>query len=392
MTSKAYKDLKNELGLDETFTKSIREQSNRYDSVKSNIPDIAGLNFGADILFMPHTKKGVKYLLVITDLASNAFDIEPLKSKDSKSVLQAFRKIQSRKYVNITKKNTTSIRTDAGNEFLGVFDDYLQSKDMNILHSIAIPNRHKQNANAENLNRLLGRLFNGYMNAIEKKTGKPFNDWDNIIDIVRDKVNKIRTRKTKTHKGFIEDTVRNLKDYDFERTDTKKTKKGTGKTLEKDYPEIFDVVLKNPKFKVGDLVYVKLDYPENALGQKQDTTTFREGDYRWSQVPKAIKKVLLYDKGYRYIVNTYENTAFSENELMKSNDDAEKYVINYLDGKKTIKRKIYYLVKWKGYKDKTWEPKTELMKDIADMIEDYEEDIRNGVANRRKTIGKKKNN
>ena len=292
---------------------------------------------------MPHTKKGIKYLLVITDLATNAFDIEPLKNKDSESVLEAFKKIQKRKYVNITKKNTTSIRTDAGKEFLSVFDDYLHSKDMNILHSIAIPNRHKQNANVENLNRLLGRLFNGYMNTIEKETGKPFNEWDDIIDKVRDKVNKIRTIKTKTRKGYIEDIVRNLKDYDFE-------KKVQNNENENDYPEVFDVVMKNPKFKVGDLVYVKLDYPENALGHKQDTSTFREGDYRWSQVSKKIKKVLLYDKGYRYIVNTYENTAFSENELMKSNDDVEKYVIDYLDGKKTMNRKIYYLVKWKGYK------------------------------------------
>ena len=383
MTSKAYKKLKKELRIDETFTKTVKDKPHKYDSVKTNIPDISGLNFGADILFMPHTKKGIKYLLVITDLATNAFDIEPLKNKDSESVLEAFKKIVKRKYVNITKKNTTSIRTDAGKEFLSVFDDYLHSKDMNILHSIAIPNRHKQNANVENLNRLLGRLFNGYMNTIEKETGKPFNEWDDIIDKVRDKVNKIRTIKTKTRKGYIEDIVRNLKDYDFE-------KKVQNNENENDYPDVFDVVMKNPKFTVGDLVYVKLDYPENALGHKQDTSTFREGDYRWSQVSKKIKKVLLYDKGYRYIVNTYENTAFSENELMKSNDDVEKYVIDYLDGKKTMNRKIYYLVKWKGYKKKTFEPKTELIKDVSIMIKDYEEDIKNGVANRRKPIRKKK--
>ena len=39
--------------------------------------------------------------------------------------------------------------------------------DQNILHSVGEPNRHNQLANAENLNKTLGRLLAGYMNSKE---------------------------------------------------------------------------------------------------------------------------------------------------------------------------------------------------------------------------------
>ena len=109
-----YKQLKDKLNIDETYTHSLRNEPKNYDRVKDNVPNIEGLNFNADLLYMPKTKNKELYLLVITDLASKAFDIEPLKKKDSKSVLEAFNNILKRNNVDITKKHTISIRTDSG--------------------------------------------------------------------------------------------------------------------------------------------------------------------------------------------------------------------------------------------------------------------------------------
>ena len=364
-----YKQLKDKLNIDETYTHSLRNEPKNYDRVKDNVPNIEGLNFNADLLYMPKTKNKELYLLVITDLASKAFDIEPLKKKDSKSVLEAFNNILKRNNVDITKKHTISIRTDSGKEFMGEFHNFVKN-NLNILHSISSTNRHRQNANIENLNRLLGRLFNGFMNSMEKKTANRFNDWSDVIKVVRTDLNRIRKQPTQTHKEVITEALNKTYDDLF---------KGKG-----NYPSVFDVAIKNPKFKVNDLVYHKLDYPENALGNKQDTATFREGDYRWSQIAKPISKVLLYNHNYRYLLDKNKNVSYAENELKKSSEEKQRYIIDYIDGKKIKNRKVYYIIKWKGQRKKTEEPKTELMKDIPIMIKEYEEDMRNGVPNRRK--------
>ena len=105
------------------------------------------------------------------DLYNNDFDIEPIKTKEPKEVLEAMKTMFKRKYI---KKPYASIRTDAGTEFQGVFHKYLFDESM--LHRIAIPNRHQQLANVENVNRQLGRLFNGYMNNKEEQTGRVYKN------------------------------------------------------------------------------------------------------------------------------------------------------------------------------------------------------------------------
>ena len=126
----------------------------------------------ADILMLPETKKGFKYLLVVVHLATDEFDIEPLKDKESITVLTAFKNMFKRNFI---KQPYASVRTDAGSEFKGVFAKWLF--DESIMHKVAMPNRHKQVSNVERLNKELGRLFNGFMITIYEKSG-------NILRIV----------------------------------------------------------------------------------------------------------------------------------------------------------------------------------------------------------------
>lgn len=327
------------LNIDETFTKPKTNKQKTYNHIKNNLPNIADYNFMADLIQMPETKNGFKYILSVVDLATNEFDIEPLKNKTPEDVLLAIKKMFKRPYL---KKPYASIRTDNGNEFKGIFQKWCN--DEKIFHKLNIPNRHTQMANIESLNNQLARLFNGYMNYKEKTTGKIYKNWDDVIDIIRKDLNKIRKIKV-------------------------------GKFDINDYP--FFTYTNNPKFKIGEIVHFKLDYPENALGHKQPTSVFRVGDYRLSAIPKKIVKVLNMNDSpyYRYILEGMPNVSYSEYQLIKSKEKDTKYKVKAIIGDRINKNKKEYLVWWKNYKknESTYEPKNKLIEDgLIELIRDYE--------------------
>jgi hypothetical protein len=153
--------------IDEKLTKPRLEKQPVNHQFKNNIPRIEDYNFMADLIEMPELKNKNKYILVIVDLTTNEFDIEPLKNKSAEDVLEASKKIVERSYLKISY---ASIRTDNGKEFKGVFDKFCDNN--HIFHKVNIQNRHSQLANVDSLCNQLERLFNGYMNHIEEKTGK----------------------------------------------------------------------------------------------------------------------------------------------------------------------------------------------------------------------------
>ena len=67
------------------------------------------------------------------------------------------------------------------------------------------------------------------------------------------------------------------------------------------------------KYKIGDMVHYKLDKPENALGHSQNTDKFREGDLRFSTVPKQIVKVIVMndEPRYRYMISGITNASYT---------------------------------------------------------------------------------
>ena len=326
------------LNIDETFTKRRNDKQKDFNHFKNNIPLIEDYNFMADLLELPETKNNNKYLLSVVDLATDEFDIEPLKNKTPKDVLDGFKEIFKRKYL---KKPYGSIRTDNGNEFKGIFNKWME--DENIFHKVNLPNRHTQMANVEALNKQLGRLFNGYMNQKEEATGKVYKNWDDITELVRKELNKLRKKKLKPY---------NLDDYPIVNIETQ------------------------PKFKVGDVVHYKLDWAESALGHKQPTPNFRVGDYRYSRIPKKIIKVIyMNDKPYyRYLLEGIPNASFSEYQLIQSKEKETKYKVKTIIGKRVNKKITEYLIWWDGYKkdESTWEPEQQLIKDgLKDIIDKY---------------------
>ena len=288
---------------------------------------------------LPEDKKGYKYLLVIVDIGNNEFDIEPIKSKTSKSVLNAMKTIFSRDYL---KEPKASLSTDDGTEFKDEFNTWLVKNK--IYHKVAIAGRHSQQSNVESLNKQLGYIFNLYMNMKEKESGKVFKEWTDVIDTVRIELNKLRKLPNQS-----------ISKYNYPLVNT-------------------DAI---PKFKKGDVVYYNSEFPLNALGKKQPTTNFRQGDYRYNIDAKKIKFVLPYSGNvpFRYVLEGLPNVSYTENQLMLSDEKETKYTIKDIIGKKKINNKIHYLVWWNGYKKKeaTWEPKTQLIKDgLSDYIDRFD--------------------
>eukprot|EP01038_Epipyxis_sp_PR26KG_P014302 gene14302-19183_t len=136
-----------------------------------------------------------------------------------------------------------------------------------------------------------------------------------------------------------------------------------------------------PKFNVGDFVHYKLDEPLNALGQKQNTKKFREGDYRLSKEALKIKEILYFNTPpyYRYLLEGRPNVSYCDEQLKKSNTTHEMRVPSKIVGKMKKNGETYYKIRWKNLKkkDDTYESKTNLIEDgLKDFfIDDYEENL-----------------
>ena len=328
------------LGVDESDS-AVKKMKSVFTKVKDIVFPKGGYNFMADLLELPKTKAGYRYLLVVVDLWSDEFDIEPLKTTQAKEVLEAYKTMVKRGYID---KAQASISVDGGSEFKGVFQKWLY--DNNIYRKVSMKNRKTQNANVESLNRTLGRIINGYMNQVEKDTNEEFKEWNNkgILDIIRKELNEARRRKD----GKIE------------------------------YKEIgYD----EPKFKVGDLVQYYLNTPQNIRGEEV-RGKFREGDRRWSLTPRKIVKIIRVPGPItnRYILNYIPNVSYTEDQLRLSKDKEETFEIKkIIDKNRDDDGNTIYKVWYKGYlkKDAEWILEDELKRLGADFsIEEYEKSVK----------------
>ena len=325
------------LDIDEKYTKSVKRPK-KFTSVYDSVPHIAHYNYMADLLILPESSKGNRYLLVVVDLGNDVFDMEPMKNKDASTVLSSFKAMFKRKYI---KQPEASIQTDGDGCFKSVFQKWLESED--IAHKTALPNRHSQMSNVESLNRQLGRLLNGYMNNKELKSKKQFLEWEEPLDIIRKELNEHRRLKE-------------------------------GDICNDQYPTI--KAGQDAKFKKGDIVIRLLDAPMNVLGH-QLNGKFREGDVRWNfKEPRKIVKVIPLGGNvpYRYLLEGIPNATFTDQQLMLADKEEEdsKYIVEKLTDSRTFNKVKQYLVKWKGYKDKTWESEKDLREDgIGDLIDAF---------------------
>ena len=323
-----------ELKINEKYSKPVKIKK-EFSKVKDNIPLIQDYNFMADLLELPETKKGFKYLLVVVDLATDEFDIEPITNNKSLTVVDAIKKMFNRRYI---KKPYASIRTDGGAEFKDAFEKYCYENS--ILHKIGVAGRHQQTANVERLNRELGRLIIGYLNSVEEKELKTYKEWVEIVPKVRTMLNDFR-------------------------------KKPEGDPFTDIYPTA-DLTVQ-PKYKIHDVVYRMSEKPLDALGRKQPTQNFRMGDYRWERIPRKIVKVLRYagKVPIRYILENLPNVAYAEYELIPAEEKEALYIVESVKAKRTIRGVKQLLIKWKGYKKTEWQDYNQIKAQIPNIDKLY---------------------
>jgi hypothetical protein len=300
MPSKSkFQQLLSDLDIADKTTKRVNT-AKEFNHVKDNIPLIENANMMADLLFLPTSKLGYKYLFVIVDLATDKFDIQEIKNKEPSTILSAMQKCFAR---GIIKKPKYTLKTDSGSEFKGIFNKYLY--DESILHKTGPSGRHSSLSNVESLNRQLGRLFNAFMNAKEKKTGKRSVNWLDFVPKVRAQLNAIREKKLPS----------NINSYEYPTVnDTKEVK-----SKDPDKKVTYQVI--KPKFKVGQEVYRYLDKPRDALGKNQPTEKKREGDITFDNVPREILQIFTYaGKGalYRYYLEGLPNVSYTEAQLRRA--------------------------------------------------------------------------
>lgn len=324
-----------DLNVDDTFTKKINY---RFDKVHENTFPMNGYNQMADLLLLPTTKEGYKYLLTIIDIWSNFCDFEPMKTKTANETLEALKTIYKRNYITKAK---ASIQTDNDGAFQENFNKWL--KENHIAHPLSEAYRHQQMANVENLNRILGKLIMTYLSDKSVKMKEDYKEWLSIIPTLRKEINKMKNHP-KDQNPYT-------------------------------YPMGEINVETMNKYNIGDIVYRPLPKPSNGeFGEK-----FRSGDLRYDVIPRKIINFYLYNNNWRYRLEGFPSTAYAESELKPSDENQEKYEVREIFDKKTEKGKIYYRVWWKRYKkaESTWEPKTTLLEDgLQEYIDEYEANVK----------------
>jgi len=274
-------DILKSFGVNEELT-GIKYKGEKvvYDNFEKNLFPRHGYNFMCDLIYMPENEN-YEYILVVLDLWSKQFDLEPMKNRSASTTLKHFKKMLSRSY--ITKKNMRTMASDNGGEFLREFGKFL--KDNSIYHKTANPGRHKQLQPIDGIIHQIMRVLNGKMIADELETGVSSSKWVAIIKDVTKRLNMANLRKD----GDPYDISRyQVQDDQF--TDD------------------------NAKFKIGDQVLRKLDRPENTFGRTQ-SGRFRAGDFRWSRKPETVEYIYHYPKTIRYRVSNYKHVAYTEQEL-----------------------------------------------------------------------------
>lgn len=201
-----------------------------YKPQRKNFPTRKILTYGLDDVHMAdlldaskHSKynDGIKFLLVVIDIASKFAWVVPLKSKSNQAMVSAFESL----YTPVKSRVPLHLGTDQGTEFTGktvqaVFQKYN-------VHHYVLYNRQKAAA-AERLIRTLKARLHKYMDS---------QGSERYIDVLQDIV--------ASYNATIHTTTRVApKDVNYE---------NVNKVLKRVYAKK-QKIAKNPKYSVGDFV------------------------------------------------------------------------------------------------------------------------------------------
>ena len=284
--------------------------------------------------------RGFKYLLNCIDMSSRFIYSVALKSNEENEVLKGFKKI-------FNKSKIRAVRSDNGSEFINKkFKDFLEKND--IKQILGEAGKPQSNGMIERANATIKEL-------IEKSIEINENfDWVKNLDKLINNINNSQHRIT----GFTPNEIQKA----FKNNNKDVLEEAFNKEFKKKKPNISKEI-----FEVGDLV--RIHTPSDKTRQV------------WSDDVYEIEKVYKPKKAYsvyEYKLDAFPDK-FKEEELLKIVGDPQNKLIKVdkFDISKLIKPviqddKIFYEVKWKGYRETTLEPRENLMKDVPKMLGQFE--------------------
>jgi hypothetical protein len=320
----------------------LHQQHEKPKDIKSTILSKPHLQIGIDLIDLQNFEKnGYKYLLNAVDLFSRKIYSEPLKNKEEKTVLTAFKKIVKK------VPNIKSTRSDRGSEFIAkIFTDYLQKE--NIHQVLSKAHTPQSNGGIERANQTIKRLIH---KNIEMKNDF---DWvkkigsitDNMNNTIIDKINKTPNQIEKEYDDNDLEALEKTQELD------KKKKKSIG----------------TQKYIIGD--NVRIYQPSEKMKSRN-----------WSEDVYKVKKIFKPKTEYgifEYKLNEF-NQRFKTEDLLKIPKQTQNQIekLELYEISKIVKPVVrnnseHYEVAWKNYQGKnTLEPLDELIKDIPKMINLY---------------------
>ena len=280
-------------------------------------------------------------------------DAEPLATKTNTDVLAAFKKIYARSILKLP----SIMDVDSGSEFQGSVLKWLTDNKVSV--KVAKPHRHRQLGIVERRNQIIGKKLFRRMLEEEILTKHPSKQWVNDLPKIIKQMNDEAGKKK--HKPPSDDYVI-----------------GDGELLTQ-----------------GTKVRVQLDEPIDYISRKKLPGSFRSTDIRWDPETRTIMRTIFqrgqpalyllddgssvdrtaaYTKNQLQVISSKEQLPDTSSIRPVHMNGKDAYVVESLGDKKVIKKQIYYLVQWKGYdkSDSTWEPRSQLIKEVPEMVGDRE--------------------
>jgi len=339
----------------------------------------SGSFYQADTLYLPLDEEGYKYALVVVDIGDGRTTAIPVKSLQTTEYVEAFKKAFK------TLGKPTYIQTDLGSEFKKHVQKYF--KDENIMVKKTKAGRSRQNSIVEARNKQIGRALFKRQSAEELITGEVERNWIDDLPFILKYINENAklAYKEKVKRVSASPKAPRLK------AETKLVVPVRNNKLYE-----IDVYDNTNVLPFGQTVRIKLDKPIETANDKKLSGTFRATDIRWSKELYEIHNVIIQDgQPTMYIVRNKISSKTNENKILpvgytiqqlqvvnkivKPSDSLlskkkalRLFEVEKIIGKEKKKGRYYYNVKFKYDPVPQWLPKTQLMKEIPDMIKEFD--------------------
>lgn len=312
------------------------------------------------------TKDGYKWLLNAIDTFSKYGWSIPLKDKSEKAVVTAFNKML-KQMKDVSGVYPSTILSDNGSEFLnsGMQKIY---KQHDIKHILTKAGNASHAKSAERFNLYIRRAITKYKNQFDE------NDWDKYIDLLTNNYNKTISRITK--KPPIE-IIKQSNDAEDE----------ANKEIHENIKKA--ILPKNDKneltpYDIGQMVRVKV-LLENEFEKPSNNLNYTREIYKIIKVKKprgesSLQPIYKLEnkEGEKIDDEFYHGDLIAINpNVMVDMKIPEKFIVQKIIEEKTMKditgrQRKYYLIKWKGYKEPTYELASIIKTDVPKIVKAFE--------------------